>query len=76
MLRKYDEPWAAYRPSYHRAIEHLIEHGTYLYTRTGRYKIARALRELRQQFGRERALRERNHLRQICGAFPTKKGQR
>lgn len=59
-----------YAMSYHEAIGHLIGYGRYEYSQTGRDRVALALRDLRKQYGRRRAQRERRHMRQICGDFP------
>ncbi len=64
-----------YFPSYHAAVNHLIAHGGHGGNTThGRNLIARALRDLRVGFGRERAQRERRHMLFISGQFPVKIG--
>jgi len=64
-----------YTPSYLAAINWLIGMGTGG-TRDGREwcrdTLAQALRDVRRMHGRKRAIRERNHMRQIAGDFPRK----
>ena len=64
----------SYPKSYHVAVRHLIEHGCWRHTTVGRLLVARALRDLRATFDRERGQRERRHMRQITGQFPVKAG--
>ena len=67
--------YTRYPATYHRAVNHLIHAGVWAGERNrGRRLIARALRELRRNHGLDRAKRERNHMRQICGQFPAKDG--
>ncbi len=70
---RYLGPHYSYRPSYHTAINYLINNGTHAATcRSGRNLIAVALWELRQTRGRQSAQRERRHMLQLCGRFPVK----
>ena len=63
-----------YTPAYHAACNHLVAFGGHGGDRAkGRALIARALRDLRKQYGRERAARERRHLLFISGQFPVKR---
>lgn len=63
-----------YFPSYHAAVNHLIAYGGHGGNTThGRNLIARALRDLRANFGRARAVSERRHMLFISGQFPVKK---
>jgi len=58
---------------YHDAINHLIAFGGHGGDRlAGRKLIARALRYMRNHYGRERAQRERYHMLFISGQFPVK----
>ena len=61
-----------YPKSYHAAITHMIHFGAWNRTGVGRKLVARALRDLRANYPRERASRERRHIKQICGQFPVK----
>jgi hypothetical protein len=61
-----------YPPIYHSALNHLIEYGPWVDSTVGRQKCADALKAIRAKYGRERAIRERDHMRQICGIFPVK----
>ena len=69
---------ATYPPVYHAACAYLVKHGD-AHDRPGleralaRLGIARVLQAVRHQYGRERAIRERNHLRQIAGVFPARR---
>jgi hypothetical protein len=61
-----------YPKSYHEACNHLIFHGAHNHAARGRAIVARALRDLRKQFGSEVARREAYHMRFISGQLPVK----
>ena len=63
-----------YPAIYHKACTHLVHHGSWGGdTEMGRRVCAKALRAIRSQYGRKRAMRERDHLRFISGQFPVKR---
>ena len=65
--------YGTYPKSYHRAINHLVQFGGHGgNTRAGRMLVAVALRDLRRDFGRVRAMDERRHMLFISGQFPVR----
>ncbi len=63
----------SYSKSYHAAVNHLVAFGAHGGDiKSGRLKIAQALRDLRVCYGRERAQFERRHMLFISGMFPVK----
>jgi hypothetical protein len=62
-----------YPPIYHKACHHLVAFGAHGGDRhRGRLLIARALKALRSQHGRDKARHERQHMLFISGIFPEK----
>ena len=61
-----------YRPSYHAAIRYLIN--ATRPTKEGRRKIARAIRDLKRDHGRARALRELDHMHYVNSGAIVKEG--
>ncbi len=63
-----------YTRTYHAAINHLIEHGAYGGdTSKGRALCAKALWQLRAQYGTRRARSECFHMHFIAGMLPVKR---
>jgi hypothetical protein len=64
----------SYPSTYHAACRELVAFGASVPERTtyARRIIARALWDIRRQYGRDRAVRERYHLLFIAGHFPDK----
>lgn len=58
--------------SYKDAMSHLINHGDLRYTKQSRAKIAKALVDLRNVFGRDEARTQRQNFLFICGRMPVK----
>jgi len=70
--RDYESRGGKYPVSYHIALQHLIYHGPHKETARGRSLCAKALTDLRKQFGRRFALLTRSHMLYVCGMFPAK----